>query len=505
MTYQPLLNQIKRFTRIIIRPCQSHWFWLICLLIAGVSLRFYQLGADSLWLDEAGVAYAARTGSIPEMLTVVRSHVLAMPLDYIIVWLVGRVSTSELALRLPAAVWGSLTLYLSYHFFRSFASRSAAMFGLLFLAFSPIHIQYSQELRFYASLVFFYLLSSMLLWKAMQQPTSKRWIQFCTASIIGVFFHPYVVFSLSNGILWLILSGLTNRQNRNKRIGFLISTCLILLAFLVGYLVFSASNFFDIPLLVYEESFFKAIATGLGWLPFYTGSTGISWLWGGLCAILQIIGAWTALKSNLRSPLAGLFYSLLLQFIAVVGSDIIGHYFFAPRQLLFLLPVLTLFSGIGLVSLIDWLGNRLIYLLGKMNQRTIRNGVTVAITLLLILASLPAIKSYQLDDKGNSRVIVQTILETWQPGDFILVFPGYEGFVYKYYIESVYRRPEVGARLWTVEWNEIQQAGDWTGTFYLITPARLTAVEQQQMNDLSFSRLFTSIADSRYAKVLWVR
>lgn len=479
--------------------------WPALILGAGILLRFYQLGSDSLWLDEAGVAYAARAASLREMLQVVRSHVLAMPLDYWIVWLVGKISQTELALRIPAAVWGCLTLFLAFRFFQRFTDRTAALLGLLVLALSPLHIQYSQELRFYASLVFFYLLASLTLWDALQQPARKRWIYFVAAGITGVFFHPYVLFALVNGLVWLLLSGSDGWKDPVRRVNFIFAACLILLAFLGGYLVFSASNYFKIPLLAFEETFLSAIAAGLGWLPFYAASPDLSWVWGGLCAFLQILGVWKALKTGPRSPLAGLFYSLVLQAAAVLAFDILGHYFFAPRQFLFLLPVLCLLAGSGLASAINWIRNRLRSFPQKRKPGLAGNSATILVMLLVILSSLPALRMYYQDDKGNSRAITQTILRTWQPGDTVLVIPGYEGFVYKYYLEDVYQQPDVSSRLWTANWEDIRQVEDWTGRVYVITPARISPEETHLMIGVGFSPLFESNPQSRYARVLWMR
>ncbi len=495
----------RRFTFTAAHPFWLKRLCLVCILATGAGLRFYQLGRDSLWLDEAGVAYAARAESLGDMLSVVRSHVLAMPLDYLIVWLVGRFSQTELALRIPAALWGCLTLYLAYRFFRRFTSRSPAILGLLFLTLSPLHIQYSQEVRFYASLVFWYLLASLLLWDALQQPTRGRWILFCGAGICGVLFHPYVLFSLINGLVWFLLAGPALWKDAERRVRYMLSACLVLLAFLGGYLTFSASNFFNIPLFAFENSFLTAIATGFGWLPFFAGQPGLSWVWGFLFGAMQILGAWTVIKANPRSPLAGLVYSLLIQLAAVLGSDLLGKYFFAPRQLLFMLPALSLLAGIGLSAIIARVADCVRPVTNRLSPGELQHGVFTAATLVVILSSLPALGFYYDDDKGNSRQTVQAILETWQPGDTILVTPGYEGFVYKYYIEYVHRRPEISARLWTAGWEEVQQIADWDGSIYIITPASLSAEQTLQLDRLGFTPRFRSHTHSRYARVLWVR
>jgi len=167
--------------------------------------------------------------------------------------------------------------------------------------------------------------------------------------------------------------------------------------------------------------------------------------------------------------------------------------------------VLCLLAGSGLASAINWIRNRLRSFPQKRKPGLAGNSATILVVLLVILSSLPALRMYYQDDKGNSRAIAQTILKTWQPGDTVLVIPGYEGFVYKYYLEDVYQQPDVGSRLWTANWEDIRQVEDWTGRVYVITPARISPEETHLMIGVGFSPLFESNLQSRYARVLWMR
>jgi mannosyltransferase len=479
--------------------------WLVLVLLAGTVLRFYHLGKNSFWLDEAGVAYAARAATIPAMLQVVRSHVLAMPLDYLVAWLFGRISSLEGVLRIPSAIWGSASLVIAYCFYRKFIRPAPALFGVLILALSPFHIQYSQELRFYASLVFFYLLSSFLLWQAVQQPTPKSWAIATAATILGIYFHPYVIFVLANGLIWVAFSPLHDQQARTLRVSFLVNVTIGLLAFLAGYLIFSASNPFRIPLMVFEESPLSAVATGLGWLPFYSGVPGLSWVWGILCAVLEIGGAVTVIAQQPRSPLAGLLYSVVMQIVAIFGSDLVLHYFFAPRQFLMFFPILSLFAGLGISEGIRLFIRWVQTLHRKLQVERFHRLATALIAIIIFLASLPAIQAYYQDDKGSSRFISQMVLQEWRPGDTILVVPGYEGFVYKYYIENEYQRQDAAQKLYVIEWKDLATVTNLPGNLFIITTATITPDETEQLHSLGLSPRYSSYPGSRYARVLWTR
>jgi hypothetical protein len=195
----------------------------------------------------------------------------------------------------------------------------------------------------------------------------------------------------------------------------------------------------------------------------------------------------------------------LLQFTAVLASDVLTHYFFAPRQLLMLLPILCLFAGTGAHAGITFLARRFETFWPRFTPRWWQTIVTFLAVCLIFLASLPAIALYIQDDKGDSRTISQLILEQWRPGDSILVTPAYDGFVYKYYVEYVFARPDASERLWVVSWDDLQETGSWSGNLFLITPSTLTPAEQDQLRALGLVPTFRSNPLSRYAKTLWSR
>lgn len=146
------------------------------LTLLGGGLRLLQLGHDSFWFDEAGVAKIITVQSLAEFVNLVRSHVMAVPLDYAVTWLVGQQCNTETCLRLPSALWGTLTLPVGYLLCWELFNSRVARRAILLMALSPFLVQYSQELRFYSSLVFFYLLSTYLLYRALTTPGKKFWI-----------------------------------------------------------------------------------------------------------------------------------------------------------------------------------------------------------------------------------------------------------------------------------------------------------------------------------------
>jgi hypothetical protein len=323
-------------------------------------------------------------------------------------------------------------------------------------------------------------------------------------TILGIYFHPFVLFASANGIAWLALSSQKSPQVRAQRIGLLFSLAVCLLAFLAGYLTFSASNFFTIPLMVFEKSPLSALAAGLGWFPYSEGSSQFSWLWGGLSAVLEMAGMIITIRRQPLSPLAGLFYSLILQVGAVIGSDLLGHYFYAPRQFIMLLPLLCLFAGLGANAAIEEISRSLRSARQNLRPEILYRMAVFLTALCLLLTSLPAIRDYQEDDKGNSRVISQLVLQAWRPGDILLVIPGYDSFVYKYYIEYVFGRTDVARQLFTADWEDVSKRDKWAGKLFVITPYELDETQAEKIDALELAQAYHSNPYSRYAKILWL-
>ncbi len=184
------------FRRTLLNTSGCERLCLVFILLTGFSTRLYQIGYDSLWNDEAGVVLVALASSVQETIKMVRSHAMAMPLDYLLTRLMTRVSLQESILRLPSAIFGTLTVAVCYNLFQLVIERRVALFGALMLSLSPLHVMYSQEIRFYSSLLFFYYLSSYLLLSAVAnyEKNRKKWLLFWLACVIGSYFHIFVFF-----------------------------------------------------------------------------------------------------------------------------------------------------------------------------------------------------------------------------------------------------------------------------------------------------------------------
>jgi mannosyltransferase len=396
------------------------------LLIAslGLFLRVWQLGGKNFWLDELGVANAAFQPTLLEALEAANEHIMAMPLDYIVAWIMARWSQAEGWLRLPEALWGCFTLLAGYKLSLKLSSnRRVAFFTLLMLALSPILITYSQELRFYAPLIFFFTLSLYFGLEAVQQSRPKDWLTFTLVTMVGIYFHLYTILAVGTVLLWL--AAYFGRDNwEQRRNTFAISALVLAVAFLIGMFKFGGVYAERKLSLFMYESFSSFLFNGLGWTPAIPASPA-GWILGFLFMLFASLGVITSVRQNPVSPASLLFYGVVLQVMMVLVFDIFRNYPLFARQIVMLVPPMIYFSACG----VDWA-------IGQMTNRwnaSIRPAwITACFGAIFVLAAIPSLGEYYQLRKGSLHDISAALSSNWQTSEPIHVEAGVLE-VYAYY------------------------------------------------------------------------
>jgi 4-amino-4-deoxy-L-arabinose transferase-like glycosyltransferase len=474
---------------------------LIAIMLAGLFLRLFQLGDDCLRFDEVGVSYVIHINSWKEFVHLVQSHVMAMPLDYAVTWLISRIGAGNAILRLPSALWGTLTIPVCYLLFKEMTDKKTALFSVLLLALSPFHIQYSQELRFYASLVFFYSLSTLTLWHALKSNDIRHWNIFCISMVIGVFFHMYVLLVLVNaGFFFLFADGIRERRKTLFR-PLAVSTIVIMAAFAVGFLLFSGRITFTNPMLEYNISFIQSLFIGLGWLPFYFESPEPGWIWGIACCMLEISTLIVWMKKP-RTPAALLLFSAIVQMALIVGLDLYKQYFYSPRQFLPFIPILMFAAGNSLSKLDDFL-NRIFT--SAIHKKTLAPVITTILVLVIISLNIPALTLYFNSSKGNADQITEYIHSSWKPGSIVLVVTPFYGTYYDYFFSDVIKDPAIIPSVWQADWDDVNQSKSWPGRTYVIAPLELLANQQDITVAGHYKLAPLEYPPSRNTQQLWIR
>ena len=124
---------------------------VLCILAAGIAIRFLALGRQSFWYDEIHSVTVARGEAGTGLTDVIFNAHGPLYLVLLRGWM-HVVGHSEAQIRLLSALLGSLGLVLFYRMTRRLAGRTTGIIALVILASSPYYLWYSQEARNYVLL-----------------------------------------------------------------------------------------------------------------------------------------------------------------------------------------------------------------------------------------------------------------------------------------------------------------------------------------------------------------
>lgn len=201
------------------RLIRSGFHPVTLLFVVALLLRLYNLGGQSLWLDEGSTWQTIQHGW-GFMLAELVAPTSAYPLYHLLlkVW-VALAGDSEWALRFPSALAGAaavVALYVAANELQQpprrrqqsqhKSSRTSAVrllsptpFALVsagLLLISPFAIWYAQEVKVYS---LFLLLSVLMLWsfhRALRLSTRRAWVVYAAIALVSVFVHRLAILLL---------------------------------------------------------------------------------------------------------------------------------------------------------------------------------------------------------------------------------------------------------------------------------------------------------------------
>jgi len=170
-----------------------------------VYFRFSELGSRNLWTDEAWVALAAMQPTAKEALAAGQS---TPPFYLLTVWaLVQLWGHGEKVLRGLSWLFGVGTLCLIWRLARELVEVPAALLALAAVAFSPIMVYYSKELKQYSGDAFFAVLVLWLAERLRTRRGRRGWLALALAGVVGLGFSQPLIFTLpvAGAVLWVTL------------------------------------------------------------------------------------------------------------------------------------------------------------------------------------------------------------------------------------------------------------------------------------------------------------
>ena len=182
------------------------------LTVLAAVLRFYRLGHQGFWFDEANTALLVHF-SPGKMLGLIPQSESTPPLYYCVAWVWARVfGYGEAGLRSLSALAGVLVVPVAYGVAAKLISRRAGVIVAALTACNPLLIWYAQEARSYELLVLFTGLSLLGFVYARAEPTSRALAFWTVASALALATHYYAVLAIVPQAAVLLAERRTERR-----------------------------------------------------------------------------------------------------------------------------------------------------------------------------------------------------------------------------------------------------------------------------------------------------
>jgi len=429
---------------------------LIFLTVIGAILRFYHLDFNSLWLDEA-FTYNAAKGSVLEIWNTMEVGDFHPPLFHWIEHFMLAFGHSEYILRFVPAILGICTIPIFFFLGKELVDERVGVLSATLLTFSPFHIYYSQEAYSYSMVLFVFSLVLYSYLRAVRTGERRFWFLCGLLSAFAFWVHFYTLIPIFCVYLHALIVFFQERKKGFEVIKNLFYSCLTFVI-LISPLI---------PIVVQRYLSLTAKPPTYGVLgPPLISETFIRFsALSPLVTILFVIlfGAGTMYLYRLKRPQFWLWTILIflpLLFSVVISSKMTMN----PRYLIFLLAVF--YPGIACSYL--WIKR---YLPKKW--------IVFCFIALFVLCSTPVLISYYQDySREDWRGLAFIINENTQPGDVVVLVPGYLEMPFTYYYNNITDETRVTGAASVGELENIVRMPHNHTIFYIVT-ADITAANPE--------------------------
>lgn len=178
-------NRLNIFFKKYFNEKHTLTFMLILIIIGGAFLRLYKLGESSYWIDE-GFTLMQMRAIMQNGYPLLGSGEIDFK-DFLLPYLLAPIDyyadiDSPFFFRFIPAIFGILSVYVLYLLGRKLFNQKIGLISSFFLAFSYWHIAWSRQTRGYSLLVFFLMLSVLLI-TLFERNHKKKYLLMALATI----------------------------------------------------------------------------------------------------------------------------------------------------------------------------------------------------------------------------------------------------------------------------------------------------------------------------------
>ena len=304
------------------------WFipaFLVALTILAVIIRYFKLGFNDWFIDEAWSVYV---GTQP----IYMSNGLDVHpfLSYILIRIpLTLFGVSEWSSRLMPCIFGIIAVPLTYWFAKEFTGKKLpGLIAALLMTCSIFEIEQSHNARMYTFLTVFCILAMIYFLKAYRENKPKYWYITTAFAILMIFTWYYSVIIIGITLLWYFLmegrKPFGNKGFLYSAIAFVFACVLMLPSFLTAISLKSTEN----NNLIYlgPETIWQTLITYFGSPP----------LLAVLIAVIAIAGGILLIKDD---EVAGTYLAFVTFVALAVGFFISYELMYLPRYAFFIAPI----------------------------------------------------------------------------------------------------------------------------------------------------------------------
>ena len=402
---------------------------VVVLLGVGCLHRLSFLGARQLWTDELMQARIIKSASAGEIVSRLKGGMdLASPLDFFVQRGVTALLGNEAwALRLHAAIFGVLSIWIFYRVARFFFSDRTAFYSSVLFAFYPLAYHYSLEGRPYSLLLMLSLLSYDLLLGQVyrKKPSRLGWLLFFVVSTLLLytsFLGGLILCSQGIGLFLATLckpgpgtdlevcnldwdNGRLARHNWRHLMMFLAVAAASTVLFSPWIRYMWARPQISPASEIANPKLIRSLFRGLGDNNYTVAA---------LLMLGVALGTWLLGRRGRRDTTCWLLSWLFVPMLVLLLVEIWAGYFFSIRHLLHATPPLILLAGYGVCYVDKWLA-----LCRGLPARTVLFALTYAS--LLVCSSVWVDRIQARSEPADWLGAAVFLDKTVEPGDVVLM------------------------------------------------------------------------------------
>jgi len=407
-------------------------YLLLIIILLGLILRIYDIGGESLWLDEFISLKFARLdlGGIIGRIYYDSENNPPLYFMFLHYWIV-LFGDSEASLRMTTVVFNTASIIVLYMLGRALFNKKTGLLASLIFSVSAYQIYYSQEARAYSLMVLLGLLSLLFLVRLMNKFDLRSAFGYVLFSGLLLYTHYYGLLIIAAENLYFFSIMLVRRSGKKKEFITWISLQVILsVLFVPGFSMLMAGH-------ALEEGFWLSkpdLAIMFDSFVLYSGSRPL-WALFSILSLFAIVYALVILYKNRSENSVNTIRRMFIN----NESDVKSIYL-----LLILIVVMTVIPYV--VSHVyrpvyhdrySILASSALYLLvakGIDNIR-IRRIQYLIVLLILVLSFFNIYEYYKRVDKHQWREAIEYIESEAGYGDVLMVYPPFESYGAGYYLD----------------------------------------------------------------------